>query len=376
MTLDEIKALYERCLSGEATYEEQRLFEEYKDQFNLADVPWTSEMGDRNEVKARLKNDLDRLIRQHQRTSPHWYYWPAAAAVLIAFGIFWFTSGKKTPEQIAQTKTIQAPIYPKGNRAILILSNAQSVVLDSSKMGNVATQNNTTIVKNQKHWLQYKPDGIAASGSTEFHILITPKGSQYGVQMSDGTRVWLNADSRLRYPVNFTGKERVVELSGEAYFEVAKNKNMPFKVITGTKTVEVLGTHFNVSAYSNDTYRTTLLEGSVRLNSTNGGSAILRPNEQGVFNNAGHFDVMQADTAATVAWKNGIFLFRNERIGEIMKEISRWYDVDVAYQGDVSKIKLAGTVSRYANIASLLNTMQLTGSVHFKIEGRRVIVMR
>lgn len=379
MTFKEIKKLHERCLAGKATPEEQALFEQYKDQFDLADIPWTTEMGDYEEIKHKLRQNLDDKMQQRTHISWSTYYWPAAASILIIMGLAtWFAiSNKRKTSPAAKLASAPVVIKPGTNKAILILANSRSITLDSSKLGNIASEHNTTIIKNQKHVLQYKTDAsIAQNKNTAFNTLITPRGGQYELRLADGTKVWLNADSRLRFPVNFTGKERVVELTGEAYFEVAKNKNMPFKVITGSKTIKVLGTHFNVSAYPNDTYRTTLLEGSVRLDAVNGSSAMLRPCEQGVFDNKSGFKIAKADTAEAVAWKNGIFLFKNENITDIMKQISRWYDLDVAYAADMKPIKLGGTVSRYSNISNLLKTIELTGSVHFKLEGRRVIVMR
>lgn len=379
MTFKEIKKLHERCLSGTATPDEQLLFEQYKDQFDLSDIPWTEDMGDHEEIKNKLREDLDKKIGQRGLVHPRMYYWPAAASILLFIGLTaWFAlSNKKVIKPIAELSHATVVIRPGSNKAILVLGNSSTIALDSSNLGAVASQNNTAIIKNQKRVLQYKTNAsVANNGRPLFNMLITPRGGQYELQLADGTKVWLNAESSLRFPVNFIGKERVVELSGEAYFEVARNKNMPFKVVTDSKTVQVLGTHFNVSAYPNETYRTTLLEGSVKLNVSSGGSALLHPGEQGVFDNQHNFNVMAADTAEAVAWKNGIFLFRNESITNIMKQVSRWYDLDVTYQANVSHVKLGGSVSRYANISSLLNTIELTGSVHFKLEGRRIIVMQ
>lgn len=379
MTLKEIKKLHERCISGTATPEEQMLFEQYKDQFDLADIPWTPDMGDYQEIKNKLREDLDK--KMEQPSEPKYrkiYYWPAAASVFLAVGIAaWFMLSNKKGKSAAMQNNTAIVIKPGSNKAILVLANSRSIALDSSKLGTIASQRNTSIIKNQNQVLQYKANTLIAQNSQqEFNTLITPRGGQYELQLSDGTKVWLNADSRLRFPVSFTGTERVVELTGEAYFEVAKNKHVPFKVMTGTKTVEVLGTHFDVNAYPNDIYQTTLLEGSVKLSVQKGASTRLRPCEQGVLDGQGGFNVREADTASVVAWKNGIFLFRNESITDIMKQVARWYDVDIAYKGSVSNIKLGGTVSRYENISNLLNTMELTGSIHFKLQGRRVIVMQ
>jgi transmembrane sensor len=194
--------------------------------------------------------------------------------------------------------------------------------------------------------------------------------------LPDGTKVWLNAASSLHFPTAFTGGERRVELTGEGYFEVAKNKHLPFKVAFNDQEVQVLGTHFNIMAYPNEeASQTTLLEGSVSITKRNI-SRLLVPGQQAksTIGSAG-FDIKQVDTQEAVAWKNGEFLFKNTNIQSIMRQLARWYDVDVAYQGNLQNMVFGGRMSKSKNISEVLKNLELTGTIHFKIEGRRVTVM-
>ncbi|HEY6900894.1 MAG TPA: FecR domain-containing protein, partial [Puia sp.] len=191
--------------------------------------------------------------------------------------------------------------------------------------------------------------------------------------LSDGTQVWLNAQTTLTYPVSFTGKERVVKLTGEAYFEVAHDGTKPFKVVSNGQEVQVLGTSFDIKAYADEpVVQTTLLTGSVKLSASNN-YVLLKPGQQAVLENNKDFSVNEVEPSESIAWKNGYFLFKNEGIESVMRTIARWYNVDVSYEGDVKKRRLGGTVSRYQNLDDLLKTIELTKSVKFKIEGRKVI---
>jgi ferric-dicitrate binding protein FerR (iron transport regulator) len=193
--------------------------------------------------------------------------------------------------------------------------------------------------------------------------------------LSDGSKVWLNAASSLRFPASFAGKERKVELLGEAYFEVAKNAAMPFKVKVNGMEVEVLGTHFNINSYENEsTVRTTLLEGSVKINNNNS-SSLLKPGQQAQVNKAGEIKIINnVDVEEAIAWKEGKFQFDRADIHDIMRQLARWYDVDVEYKGSVSS-HFGGTISRDVNLSQVLNMLHLTGEVKFQIEDRKVIVM-
>ncbi len=209
-----------------------------------------------------------------------------------------------------------------------------------------------------------------------YNTITIPRGGQYQVILPDGTKVWLNSASSLKYPTVLLVNERKVERTGEGYFEVAKNKNMPFKVKFNEEEVEVLGTHFNIMAYTDEgETRATLLEGSVKI-SKGEFSKVLVPGEQTISqNNQANFTVRPADIESVLAWKNGIFSLQNSGIHQIMRQIARWYDVDVVYQGNLEDKVYGGRVSKSKNISEILRNLELTGTIHFKVEGRRITVM-
>jgi ferric-dicitrate binding protein FerR (iron transport regulator) len=212
-----------------------------------------------------------------------------------------------------------------------------------------------------------------------YNTITTPRGGQYQVTLSDGTKVWLNAASSIRFPVLFTGNERKVEITGEAYFEVAKNVSKPFKVKTISSEVEVLGTHFNVNAYDDEAVaKTTLLEGLVKVSVPQTGGKLaarfLQPGQQSGITKDGRISVLNnADTEEAVAWKNGRFQFRSADLKSILRQISRWYDVDVVYKGNVD-LHFTGQLTRDDYVSKVFDKLALTGEVHFKIEGKKIIV--
>jgi ferric-dicitrate binding protein FerR (iron transport regulator) len=213
------------------------------------------------------------------------------------------------------------------------------------------------------------------SSEVLYNTISTPRGGQYELMLSDGSKVWLNAASSLRFSASFVGKERKVELLGEAYFEVAKNAAMPFKVKVHGMEVEVLGTHFNINSYDNESMiRTTLLEGSVKINKNNS-SSLLKPGQQAQMNKAGEIKIINnVDVEEAIAWKEGKFQFDKADIHDIMRQLARWYDVDVEYKGTVSS-HFGGTISRDVNLSQVLNMLHLTGEVNFQIQDKKVLVM-
>ncbi len=375
MRFEEFEKLYKKAVSGNASLEEQKLFEQFKDDFDLVDIPWAEEMGNILHTKSKLVKDLNKRIAKDNRKTFKLWYLPIAASLLVAFGLamFLYKSGR-TVKSINQLSAAQAKIKPGKDIAILITSGGSRLALNGTKDSKIEAESIDGIQIDDNNRLKYQTDDKSVDGKMLFNTLVTPRGGQYQLILSDGTKVWLNAESTLKYPVSFVGRERLVELMGEAYFEVAKNKQKPFKVKTGDKNIEVLGTHFNVYAYPNEGYRATLLEGSVKINAS-GFNALLSPGEQGSITSIGKIDVSKVNVNDVVAWKDGVFVFNNDDIHKVMQQIARWYNVEVDYEGNVSNKKLGGTVSRYANIDDLLKTIELTKNVHFRIEGRRIIVM-
>lgn len=311
------------------------------------------------------------------------YRYAVAAVVLLAIGasLWMYLASPKSNGLPAGQPTAQLAISPGSNKAFLTLNNGTKINLTSADNGTLAKEAGFQIVKTADGQLIYEiKTQDQPNGSSLFNTIETPKGGQYQIHLPDGTKVWLNAATKLKYPLNFIGaKERRVELDGEAYFEVAKDKAHPFRVMSSGQQVEVMGTHFNVNAYANEnTTKTTLLEGAVRVsalsNGKNKGNEFLKPGQQAVLG-ANRLNVIAVDAEAETAWKNGRFTFVDEPIESIMRKVARWYDVEIVYKGNMHEKVFAGTVSRYDNIEKLLNTIASTNTVHFKIEGRRVIVM-
>lgn len=311
--------------------------------------------------------------------------WIAAAAILVMIaGIYLMVLVNS--ERTANLPSVEtaAAIQPGKNGAILTLADGRQLVLDSAGNGVLAMQHNTQVVLRNgqlvyeatKNW----------SGEILYNNMSTPKGRQFQLVLPDGTRVWLNAQSSIRYPTVFGGPERVVEITGEAYFEIAKNKLQPFLVrVHGQAEVQALGTQFNIKAYADEEgLSTTLVEGSVRVASLAGGhtrknsqSVILRPNEQALIRpDSGSITVKSTNIDRVTAWKNGYFNFEETSFREILRQLERWYDIEVVLEGDAPNIQFFGEMSKNIELEDLLEGLAASG-VHFRIEaGRRLVVSR
>ncbi|MCD0488185.1 DUF4974 domain-containing protein [Pedobacter sp. MC2016-14] len=297
------------------------------------------------------------------------------SAALLVYRPHFGSSAEST--RYVKTVIPSKEIKPGVKKAVLTLSDGSEVILQDAGKGTLAHQGNARLEQNNGQLL-YK-DHSAAGHDLQLSMqnkITTPKGGEYQLVLSDGTAIWLNTGSSISYPVAFAGTERRVKITGEVYFEVAKNAKMPFIVEANGTEVKVLGTHFNVSAYADDReVRTTLVEGSVKV-SKNGQQALLKPDQEArAINGTNRISVQNVDATEALAWKNGTFLFNNEDIKTVMKVVSRWYDIDVTYKGDLANKTFGGTISRFESFEKLLKTLELTGAIHFKIEGRRVIVM-
>ncbi|MBB5437690.1 ferric-dicitrate binding protein FerR (iron transport regulator) [Pedobacter sp. AK017] len=330
----------------------------------------------------QLYNSMMHKTQRKPKVKSKWPYQKLAAAasvILLLFaGIFFYSQYQNT-----QHKTINKQIHAKNelvpgtNKAILTLANGTRVPLDDVLNGKVSTQAGVQLTKTASGQLIYHIQQQAATSKLSFNAIETPRGGQYQLILSDGTRVWLNANSSLKYPISFSKTERLIELKGEAYFEVTKNKNAPFKVISNNQVLEVLGTHFNINGYEDEPdIKTTLIEGSVKVsNLSNHTQALLKPGQQSSFH-TNRFEISKVDTEAAIAWKNGYFTFDKTTLETIMRQVSRWYDVEVTYQNKTVKDQVfSGNVSRFENAAQVLAILELTGLVHFKVEGRRITAM-
>ncbi|NQX38278.1 FecR protein [Pedobacter steynii] len=333
---------------------------------------WTAD------IEQEILAGIHAQISEHSNRSGY-KLWIAVAAVFLLMstaGIIFFKSKDPLPAKI-NTLSHKYDIPPGGNRALLTLPGGEPIVLNDSSIRQLKNQTGGSIVKAGNGILVYKANALAGQAGKEmFNTISTPRGGQYQVILPDGTHVWLNAASSLRFPAAFKGEKRLVKLNGEAYFEVAKNKRMPFIVQTENQEVEVLGTHFNISSYADETAtKTTLLEGSVKV-TAQAGQKVLSPGEQALTNKDTRvIKVMPVSIEDAIAWKNGYFVFNDEKLESIMHRVSRWYDVEYHFEGKQGDLSFLGVVERSKNISSLLKVLASTGNVHFKIEGRKIIVM-
>jgi len=302
----------------------------------------------------------------------------AASVLLISiFGFYFWQNRASQQEQVSKSNIQINTIKPGSNKAVLSLANGTQIALSDAPIGEISKIEGLTISKVKEGELSVKATSTD-KGTSHLNTITTPMGGQYSVVLPDGSHVWLNAASSLKFPSSFKKAERVVELSGEGYFEIAhinssQKKPLPFKVMVNNSMVEVLGTHFNIMAYlDEESTNTTLLEGSVRVVSGKE-SRLISPGQQARVRD--NIQVLKVDANQAVAWKNGDFNFSHENIRSIMRKIARWYNVSIEYKGAITKEGFVGTMPRSENIEEVLNTLELTGTVHFKIEGRRIIVM-
>jgi transmembrane sensor len=333
-------------------------------------------------------NHMFRQIVETKRVAPVkrlWYRVAVAATVLLIVSLLgYYIINKQTgrSKDIVKTDSVSHDITaPQTTRATIVLANGEKVYLDSVVTGELAQQGNTKLEKLSNGELAYKKTTANGSKEIKYNTLNNPRGSPaVTLALSDGTKVWLNAGSSLTFPVVFTGTERKVSITGEAYFEVSKDPKKPFRVQFSSAgregTVEVLGTHFNVNAYEDEPFaKTTLLEGKVQVYALGTQSQTLLPGQQAQLSNTGAISILKdVNLEQTMAWKNGLFNFKDTDIQTVMRQISRWYDVDVEYQG-IPKDKYAGEMSRQAQLSNVFKVLETMGGVQFKIEGKKVTVI-
>jgi transmembrane sensor len=306
-----------------------------------------------------------------------WRPYIAAAAIigLVALtGILWRAKRNKVPDSRVVVNVYKNDVKPGGNHAVLTLANGAHIMLDSAGKGNLVSQGGAQLIMVDSGNLAYK--AMASDhNAVSYNTLATPAGGQYQVTLSDGTRVWLNALSSIRFPTTFKGGIRSVDLTGEAYFEVAKDKSSPFHVNATGVDVQVLGTEFNVNAYPDEqSIKTTLIQGSVRLAKANA-NLLLKPGEEGqTSGTSGLVLDRNVNIDQTLAWKNGKFSFEGANIRAIMRQIARWYNVDVRYQGDPGDYLFDGQIGRDLNLSEVLTGLSRS-NVHFKVDGHVLTVL-
>lgn len=308
-----------------------------------------------------------------------WLRATVAAAIIIMLAttsFLLFYHQRETGLVVNKQHMLQGnDIAPGRDNAVLTLADGSRIVLDSAANGTLTNEGGIKVLKLNGQIAYNNAKSKDADGKVLYNTIATAKGNQYQLILSDGSKVWLNAASSIRFPASFSGNERKVEVTGEAYFEVTKNPSMPFRVIANGMEVEVLGTHFNVNAYEDEPeMNTTLVEGRVKINKANA-MKILEPGQQARLSaGSTNIAVDHVDVAQVVAWKDGFFWFDNTDIHTLMRQVSRWYDVAVSFEGKVTEDGFSGKISRNVPLSKLLAILELYG-VHFKMEGRKIIVM-
>ncbi len=368
-----------KYLDGKASEDEIAMLENYYQQFsNNPDV--LAELGEQEVevLRDQLKGRVYQRIKELENPTIPIYkskFLRVAAILIITSLVALLYFSNNRAEKLSNQKLAQHDLLPGGNKAILTLADGKKISLTDAKNGTLAHQDELNINKTQDGQLVYDVNNHSSitPQTITYNIIETPRGGQYHLTLADGTQVWLNAASSLRYPTTFTGKERKVELTGEAYFEVIHNNKMPFKVIANGQEIEDIGTHFNVNAYTDELVtKTTLLEGAVKV-SQNKNSKFLTPGQQVSINTSGTFNISEPDLDEVVAWKNGMFQFNDVDIESVMRQIARWYNVDVSFEGTIPTYTVHGKISRNSNASQVLKILEL-GGINFKIEGRKIIL--
>ncbi|MFA4870071.1 MAG: FecR domain-containing protein [Pedobacter sp.] len=400
-TKEEFLEITDKYLNNTASVEEVEVVEAYYQLFSTEPevLEKIAELGlDPLEKKMRAKiseriKELERVNLPGTRSYQLWYRLAGAAIVLISLSVGLYFYVNRSSQYSAMNIVAENDIKPGKNSAVLTLANGKQISLTDGIDGKIADEKGTAITKTKSGQLIYDISELQRDKpEVSFNMLTTPKGGQFQVQLPDGTIVWLNAASVIKFPTTFSGMpERKVVLSGEAYFEVArvavkgadgKHISMPFIVETEKQRVEVLGTHFNINAYHDEgSDNTTLLEGSVRVAMLNlkgekSAQVILKPNQQSVLTTNG-IRVNQVDAEQAVAWKSGLFMFEGESLDYIMKKIARWYDVDIHFENEELKQKIySGSFSRFTNVSQVLQKIELTHTARFNVKGRKITLYK
>lgn len=385
LTDSELRELAKKYMDGTSSAEENAMLHEWYDTVNpgttetvRVDAPTsTREIGE--EIFASLQEQIaqekGRVLVLPRRTVRWWH--AAAAVLLLLSGVAVYRSltsrmkGDGPTDRMLATREVRAP---QAARALITLTNGQQVYLDSIPDGTIAFEGRTRVVK--------KADGVvyeaaADSRETQYNVLTVPRGSRIvNLTLSDGTRVWLNAESSMRYPVAFTGSTRNVEITGEAYFEVSRDPHASFSVTSRGLTTEVLGTHFNVNTYTDEAaMKVTLLEGSVRVRDRMGNAAELKPGEQASVSGSSSMRVVRnVDLEEVIAWKNEYFMMKDVDISTLARQMARWYDIEIVFEGKIPDRKFGGSISRNVNLSTMLKALNESG-IQSRFEGKKVIIL-
>ncbi|WP_166664942.1 FecR family protein [Pedobacter metabolipauper] len=377
MEKEEFISVSAHVADGSATESDLIIYNTYYDHFQTDHPEWnTVSDRDKEEIKNTLYQKIDTGIHPARKSTGIIKLWPqitAAAVLLLTVGIavlFYFKHQPSSQMQLVND------VAPGKNTAILTLANGKKIDLGGTRAGKVVAYGNVTVTRTKNGQLLYafnnNPKTNTGDQQVAYNTISTPRGGQIQINLPDGTRVWLNADSRLIIPSTFNLQpNRQVKMEGEGYFEVAHNPNKPFQVTTNDQVVEVLGTHFNINSYADEPEtKTTLLAGSVKVN-----QQILKPGQQSVIS-GNEIKVLTVDPETETGWKDGVFIFDGQDFKSLMRTISRWYDVEVVYEYVPENLHIVARVSRYRNISEVLRRLEQTEDVNFKIEGRRIRVIK
>ena len=381
MNNQQAEELLQKYQSGNCTSSENDLIENWYDQLiETGECQWSDD--EKDMIQKMLERRIFKQINQKQKIikSPvlliHRYSWWVAASVILILGTFSYFHFNKTAKERQTANVLFSDIkVAETNRAMITLTNGQKIFLDSVGNGVIGVQGNVNLVKIADGKIAYQQGNGEESGRIEYNTLINPRGSKImNLTLVDGSKVWLNAGSALTYPVAFIGNEREVSISGEGYFEIEHDALKQFTVHKGGIKIQVLGTHFNVNAFKDDgqDLMVTLLEGSVKINN---GHAIglLKPGQQAKVNKEVEI-LNEVDLNAVIAWKNGYFQFDHASLQNVLKQISRCYDIQVMYEGTNQPREFIGEIQRDLSLAEVIKILE-KNKVRFKIEGRKLVVL-
>lgn len=379
MNIQQAKELLQKYRAGNSTNSENELLERWYQQL-VETGEWKWAKGEKEMMQKLIEARLMRKIKP--RPAKRIFYlsrnqrWAAATVIflLAGFSYIFLTHHSSTSTEIAEVLNNDVKA-PQSNKAVITLANGQKVFLDSMANGALAMQGNVKLVKLANGKIAYEHHSGEISTKMEFNTLSNPRGSKViNMVLSDGSKVWLDVGSSLTYPVAFIGNERKVSVTGEAYFEVAHDVSKPFFVNCGSMNIRVLGTHFNVNAFEDEgtDIKVTLLEGKVKVNNKNA-KGLLQPGQQAVVND--QIKILDdVDLDEVMGWKNGYFEFNNSSLQNVLNQVSRWYNVDILYEGNNQPRQFMGEMQRDLNLSEILKILE-KNRVKFQIEGKKIIVL-
>lgn len=372
----EAEILLKKYVEGTATDEERALLEAWYLKHELKDLPQVSEAGKYDQMeRIRAKLAAHSSVPESSTTPVRiWYRIAVAASVILAVsvGVYFFMHKPAATQRIVQSKP--RDLAPGSDKAVLTLADGKQIPVGGAKASLLAYQGNTRINLTSGNEVIYSPGEEKRADKMQYNTLSTPRGGQYAMILSDGTKVWLDAASSITFPVSFTTKSRDVKIKGQVYFEVARKAGAPFKVAAGSQTVEVLGTSFNINAYNDEpAVKTTLLDGSIKI-SAPGSKVILKPGQQALTSESKISVTTDAGVDEAIAWHKGMFEFHDADIKTMMRQLARWYNVDVSYEGKITDRRFSGKI--YRNLSALkVSDILSYKDIHFRIEGEKIIVM-